>query len=62
MMRNGGDQGQESRQRRILLEVLLLNVALVAGLLAAGLWADSSALLMPYTKASDVLSSAFAML
>ncbi len=32
-------------QRRTLLWVLLLNAGLAAGLLAAGLWADSSALL-----------------
>lgn len=36
---------RDAAQRRTLLGVLLLNVGLAAGLLVAGLWADSSALL-----------------
>lgn len=36
---------RDAAQRRTLLRVLLLNVALTAGLLTAGLWGDSSALL-----------------
>ena len=36
---------RDAAQRHTLLQVLLLNVVLAAGLLVAGLWADSSALI-----------------
>jgi Co/Zn/Cd efflux system component len=39
------EQGSDSRRRRVLWTVLLINLALFAGEFAAAVWADSSALL-----------------
>lgn len=55
-MLNHGDDREKSAQRSALMKVLLLNVALVAGLLAAGVWANSSALI---ANALDNASDAF---